>query len=662
MKKILALILSMAMTVLLSTSVIANDETTTFQRLTGISRREVTEITVNDRTAGKSNSEGKGTALVGSVYNALNRGSLTNIGSDYADGQENWECRIDITVGEQSLTYFIPGGMKYNGSVYVVDNEDYIKSILQDYWETSYKWEGTPDVYTDNGVVYYYFDEGDYIEVRRIDFKGKSSVTTVSSINGKPVKKLMTGMLDEGDNNTTLKSLTIGSGTEELDMGIIYNFKSLKEITLPDSITTLAGGGFYKCESLETVHLSDSLTVIPRSAFSGCTSLRTVNLPKRLARIEMTAFAYCENLKSVSFPQSLSSIEQNAFAESGLTEITIPTNVSAIGAGAFASTPLKKVTFEGNPSVIGKNAFKCENLAEINGLSDASLTKFFDAFDGTLFIKNYLTDNGKNPFIVSNGELKGYLGTDTDIVIPDTVKIIADEVFMGKEITRITIPSSVTRIGGAAFHGARIKELTIPASVEWIEQLAFANCKELEKLVIEGGKTTVDMHAFQNCEKLAYVTLAEGVTLKEGAFNNTPFENGDTSTPTPQTTLAPTETPTPTTELIVKSVNGILEITSNGIMIDFPDAQPFIDENGRTQIPVRAVTESLGAVVNWNGVEQSVAIIGNGTDISLTVGSDIMLANGKETKMDTVATIIDGRTYVPIRYVAEAMEMTVVWK
>ena len=48
-------------------------------------------------------------------------------------------------------------------------------------------------------------------------------------------------------------------------------------------------------------------------------------------------------------------------------------------------------------------------------------------------------------------------------------------------------------------------------------------------------------------------------------------------------------------------------------------------------------------------------INGNGVNILLTIGSDIINVNGKPTKMDTAAMAMDERTYVPVRYVAEAM-------
>ena len=114
--------------------------------------------------------------------------------------------------------------------------------------------------------------------------------------------------------------------------------------------------------------------------------------------------------------------------------------------------------------------------------------------------------------------------------------------------------------------------------------------------------------------------------------------------------------------LNVGRIDGKIYLIAGDRRIEFPDAQPFIDENGRTQVPVRAVSEALGAKVAWDSGSQRVSITGNGVALTLTIGSDIMAVNGTATKMDTAAVIIDERTYVPIRYVAEAMGMTVIWK
>ena len=97
----------------------------------------------------------------------------------------------------------------------------------------------------------------------------------------------------------------------------------------------------------------------------------------------------------------------------------------------------------------------------------------------------------------------------------------------------------------------------------------------------------------------------------------------------------------------------------NGYIVEFPDAQPYIDKNDRTMIPVRFVTQQLGAAVAWNG-KTGVATISKG-DISviITIGkSDLKVTDSEKTTtvtMDTKAVLKDDRTYVPIRYVAEAL-------
>lgn len=79
---------------------------------------------------------------------------------------------------------------------------------------------------------------------------------------------------------------------------------------------------------------------------------------------------------------------------------------------------------------------------------------------------------------------------------------------------------------------------------------------------------------------------------------------------------------------------------------------PFIDAANRTQAPIRAVSEGLGAQIAWDQATQTATINGS---IKVTVGSSqISTAYGTIT-MDTTAVNKDGRIYVPIRYVANAL-------
>jgi len=103
--------------------------------------------------------------------------------------------------------------------------------------------------------------------------------------------------------------------------------------------------------------------------------------------------------------------------------------------------------------------------------------------------------------------------------------------------------------------------------------------------------------------------------------------------------------------------NNEMTVYINNKKINF-DIKPFI-ENNRTLVPLRAIFEELGAVVSWNN-NKVTAKKGN-TLISLEIGSNKMLVNGKAIKLETPAQIKDNRTFVPLRAVSEAFNNNVEW-
>ena len=83
------------------------------------------------------------------------------------------------------------------------------------------------------------------------------------------------------------------------------------------------------------------------------------------------------------------------------------------------------------------------------------------------------------------------------------------------------------------------------------------------------------------------------------------------------------------------------------------EAAPFISQ-GRTMIPLRIIAEALGAVVGWDNSSRTVTITGRGEIINLIV--DAPLPDDMGT-----STIINGLTFVPVRYVSETLGATVRW-
>lgn len=82
-------------------------------------------------------------------------------------------------------------------------------------------------------------------------------------------------------------------------------------------------------------------------------------------------------------------------------------------------------------------------------------------------------------------------------------------------------------------------------------------------------------------------------------------------------------------------------------------------KNDRTMVPVRIISESFGADVDWDGEKNQVLIKKDGKDILLTLNSDIAIVNGEEIKLDVSPEEFNGRTMVPVRFISETLGMDV---
>ena len=82
---------------------------------------------------------------------------------------------------------------------------------------------------------------------------------------------------------------------------------------------------------------------------------------------------------------------------------------------------------------------------------------------------------------------------------------------------------------------------------------------------------------------------------------------------------------------------------------------------GRTMVPLRAIFEALGATVEWNQETKTVSSVLGDTEISLTIGENKLIKNGEEIVLDVPALIMNGRTLVPVRAVSESFGVYVEW-
>lgn len=84
--------------------------------------------------------------------------------------------------------------------------------------------------------------------------------------------------------------------------------------------------------------------------------------------------------------------------------------------------------------------------------------------------------------------------------------------------------------------------------------------------------------------------------------------------------------------------------------------------NNRTMLPIRFVAEALGAEVLWKETQADLVVIKKaGIEINITIGSDIAQVNGKNVKLDSPSFLENDRTYLPLRFVSENLGAKVEW-
>lgn len=103
-------------------------------------------------------------------------------------------------------------------------------------------------------------------------------------------------------------------------------------------------------------------------------------------------------------------------------------------------------------------------------------------------------------------------------------------------------------------------------------------------------------------------------------------------------------------------------INGNSLVIPENDVAPFIEDD-RTLVPMRAIFEALGAAVEWDDEKRTVISYDPVSDVSVTmqIDSNRMFVGETEVTLDVPARIVNNRTVVPVRAIAEGMNSVVGW-
>ena len=310
---------------------------------------------------------------------------------------------------------------------------------------------------------------------------------------------------------TELTSVNIPNTVTSLK-GTFYDCNKLPSVNIPNTVTSLMGT-FQRCWNLTNVSIPSSVTYIGYYAFYECRSLTSISIPNSVNTIDGSAFAGCISLTNVCFPSSVKYIGSYAFSGcSGLTSVTIPETIEDIGEYAFGYCgTIAEVTWNARncrnvsggwddmkgyepyyppfgftniehliigPEVLSTNNIFCSrDFTTIENVIPQKLTWLARENTWGILERDDQTDIEQviigpevrflptllaiSPNITSIGipnsveaicqySLYGCSGLSS-IIIPNSVRYIQEDAFIGTGITSITIPENVTALGDNLF-------------------------------------------------------------------------------------------------------------------------------------------------------------------------------------------------------------------
>ena len=288
------------------------------------------------------------------------------------------------------------------------------------------------------------------------------------------------------------------------------NCTALKNVSLPNSLQKIGSYAFYGCSSLTSVNIPSSVTTIGYCCFNGCDKLSTIKVSpanpyfstdgKAIFNKDKTVLYTAIPVTSYNIPSTVRKLGSSAFNDQkDMTSATLPEGLVSIGSYAFSGcSKLEHLVIPSTVDSIGNHAFNgCSALQQIN--IPQGIKKLADA-------------------VLSGTGIK-------TLDIPSSVNDIGMAAFSNCEsLQSIKLPKGLTVLNASLFYGCKqLSDIQIPSTVKTIDYKAFCGCDSLQNIMFEDGVSdlVIEQYAFENCKNINRLVITSGIKKTEyGAFND----------------------------------------------------------------------------------------------------------------------------------------------
>ena len=507
---------------------------------------------------------------------------------------------------------------------------------------------------------------------------------------------------------TNLISVIIPDSVTVISSSVFDNCSNLESVTIPDSVTRIEDGAFLGCTSLISVNIPNSVTSIGSGAFRG-SGLTSVTIPGTVTEIGYAAFVGCSSLEQVIYlgidgpcvvyPFFIENAEPfhgisptitvpADYKDSEFCEIALIDDNKSTNYSVMITKPTGGKISVKNPLVTSGSTITLTITPEQCYVYDSDSLTVTDTADKPITVTNNtftmpnssVTVTAKFTLNHTGGEATcksqaicgvcekayGELNSNNHEKSAEWVSVSAtahQQVYSccNTPVTEeeaheygsdsqcdkcwYTKPSSSTSTGsssGGGFSGVYNYPVTASnvdgADVSFSDNYAVAGETVTITVTPESGKQVDEV----------IITDADGkvITVTKVGDNQYSF-----TMPAGKVNVAVTTADANYDLRIVMQINNRNILVNSKTIVN--DVAPVI-VGDRTMVPIRVVTETLGGTADWNADTRTVTLHIDGKTMTMTIGEII-------DGFDVAPVILNNRTYVSIRYVAEKLGANVQW-